>query len=275
MRSRLLLNLLLLAIATALATLIYKQQSSTSESTLAQYLSDDQITDIHIQSGDKPTHFVYQNPNWNITTPYKIRANHSRIDHLLKLLNARVIEHYISDQLALEPYGFYKAHNNKHHYISDLYISYNEQLVYFGKAHPINQHRYLLVKNHLLLVQEEIFPLLKAQTTSFINLGLLPETQEISQISSSYPKASIIDNKEQYDIPTTFFSDWLQAQAFAVHRYLPRKQLGRINIKTHKGDIHLEVNDDQPWLIIGNPLLGIEYHLDISYIEKLFGVKDA
>ena len=62
------------------------------------------------------------------------------------------------------------------------------------------------------------------------------------------------------------------SQAFGVHEYIQRENLGDITVhlKQQGEPIHFIVTDTAPWLIIARPEIGLEYHLEIeSYAELI------
>jgi hypothetical protein len=160
-------------------------------------------------------------------------------------------------------------------------IQFNQQQIAFGKTSPLNNKRYLLHNNKISLHADETYPLVSAQPASLVDLHLLNRT---GIVSLSGPQLQLYQtdagrwqsNKNlAADQIQTVLQHWENAQAFAVHTYMPRKQLGKITIKFAQQAIEFEITDVDPWLILARPELGIEYHLDAALKNRLLGIPDA
>ena len=65
--------------------------------------------------------------------------------------------------------------------------------------------------------------------------------------------------------------DWNSLQAFGIHEYMQRNQLGEVLVylEGKEKPISFQITDTDPWLILARPELGLEYHLDIEAYDKL------
>lgn len=212
------------------------------------------------------------NESWQMQQPYSIKAHQFRINTLLKLSQLPVEQSWPADELNLADYGLQPPR---------ALIQFNQQQIAFGKTSPLNNKRYLLHNNKISLHADETYPLVSAQAASLIGLHLLNNT-EIVSLSS--PQLQLYQNdagrwqsnkKLTADQIQTVLQHWKNAQAFAVHAYMPRKQLGKITIQLAQQTIEFEITDDDPWLILARPELGIEYHLDAALKNALLGTPDA
>jgi hypothetical protein len=131
------------------------------------------------------------------------------------------------------------------------------------------------------LIFDQTYPLVSAQAASFIDLSLLPNNFNINRIKT--PSTSLyLDNDGKWittehsplnaDQIQALLSNWKSAQAFAVHKYLKRKNLGQIEISSETKTIIFHITDEEPWIILALPDLNIEYHIDKSQKNSLYGI---
>ena len=270
MKARLLLNLVLAFTIAGIAFFILDKSATKPATENLASLINQKISRIVIQRENGDIEFSHTANGWQMLSPHQVRAHDFRIKHLLNLLETPILKSYDIDELALESYGLKPPRAS---------IRYNDIEILFGNTNPVNNWRYLQTENKLLLVYEEIYPLLSAQPTSFVDLFILPGERKINRLTlpglqlSSSDKGWLSDGQQSItaDQITELVNNWQSAQAFGVHIFMQRKQLGEIKIQLDNGElVQLEITDDTPWLILADPARGIEYHLDSGLKEKLF-----
>lgn len=272
MKSRLLLNLLLLVCVSLVASYIFFSTSKPDTSMLST-LEIDSIEKIVISRPSRYIEFRKNNQDWYMTKPYEIKAHNFRVNHILKILNQISNENYEADTLDLSQYKLDPAN-------ASLY--FNDHEIRFGNTNPVSGKRYLLSDNQVHLLFEDVYTLISAQATSFIDLNLIDTNSLINQIKttewnitrSTDDGITTPDSISQVSAEQ-LFQHWQTAEAFAVHKYLKRKQLGQIEVTLNDRVIIFEISDDDPWLILARPDLGIEYHLDSAFKLKLLEINDA
>ncbi len=277
MNSRSWLNIVLFLFLVAAVTFFVNQENSASDIKRLSSLKIDDITEIQIfRTQDKSIKFKKNKFNvWHMTQPYQIKAHQFRINTLLSLTQTPVDKTYNIKDLELSQYALDPPRAR---------ITFNDIEFSFGKTNPINNKRYLLVQHKMSLLLDQAYPLISAQASSFIDLSLLPDDFDITQIKT--PESNISRNKDllwvaseknklNADQIQSFLQHWRSAQAFAVHKYLVRKKLGTITINSDNKELIFEISDDDPWLILALPKLEIEYHLDKSMKNILLGIVAA
>jgi len=257
------------------AVVIYLNKKNTAiETQNLSSLKIDEITEIRIpREQDKDIVFnKAEDANWYMLKPYQVKAHQFRIKTLLGLTQTVIQKSYDTDSLNLSDYSLDHPRAR---------IIFNTTEISFGKINPVNNKRYLLAENKLSLLDDQIYPLVSAQASSFIDLALLPGNFKITKIETP---ATIVElnpdnvweaadkNKLNTDQIQAFLQHWTSAQAFAIHAYLSRKNLGKIKISSQSKTITFEITDDDPWLILASPELNIEYHLDKSQKNILYGI---
>lgn len=275
--SRSLVNLFLLLLLLAVYLIFSAEDEALPVERLTQ-LRLDEINLIHIPRDNnndiviEKTSDATGNESWQMQQPYSIKAHQFRINTLLKLSQLPVKQSWSADDLNLADYGLQPPRAR---------IRFNQQQIAFGKTSPLNNKRYLQHNNTISLHADETYPLVSAQPASLVDLYLLQQTEPL-EITS--PQLRVYQNdagqwqsnkKLTADQIQTVLQHWKNTQAFAVHTYMPRKQLGKITVQLAQQTIEFEISDDDPWLILARPELGIEYHLDASLKNALLGIPDA
>ena len=278
MNSRTLANLLLLIILIVFAGYYLTTKNKTADIKRLTSLTLDEINTIRIPR-ENNLDIVLQKTSsedneitWQMLKPYAIKAHQFRINTLLSLTQTPIEDSYDSRTLTLSDYALDKPRAR---------IVFNSTEIHFGKTNPLNNKRYLLSNDQLSLVNDQLYPLVSAQAATFVDLSLL-HNNDIHSISLPDVKIHRLDNihwESTSSKPTdkqlsadqiqSLLETWRNAQAFAVHRYLPRKKIGLIKITFKNSSIDFELSDNDPWLIIARPDLGIEYHLDKSLSHAL------
>lgn len=277
MNSRTLVNLFLALFLIIAGSWFYYSKNRPPEIVRLTTLDIDEITQILIPKDNDQDILLIKDPlkntneQWRMLKPYNINAHQFRVNTLLGLSQTPVDNFYDISTLKLTDYSFERPRAK---------ITFNKTQVLFGKSNPINARRYILTENKMALLLDQTYPLVSAHAATFIDLSILPHSEPLLEIS--LPKFTLTKNKNnswQTNTDTDIDKEnllaiknhWKQAQAFSVHPYLERKELGRISIKTTKQTINFIINDDNSWLILARPDMKIEYHLDISFKEKLLG----
>lgn len=274
MNSRTLVNLLLLVLLVGLSAFIYQRQSQDQQTRHLTPLQADDIRSIVIprNRGDIVLKKVGQ--HWQMQSPYQLRAHAFRIERLIDMATAEVDRVYATEGLELATFGI-DEHSSS--------IRFNDTTLRYGNTSPLNNKRYVLVDKQLYLIDDQLYPLINSQPSSFADLALLDPGQRINTIQ--LPELRIYKNHKgswqaesknssdaaiDADRLQTLVENWQSAQAFGVHAYMQRKQLGHIELHlTDNTIIKLIISDTSPWLILGRPQLGIEYHFDKSFNERL------
>jgi len=274
MNSRNLVNLSLLIFLIIAITIYSNSNNTENNAARLTSLDIDIINNIKIhKSNENDIFFIKTEDNvWRMQKPYQIKAHQFRLNTLLGLTQTPVNKSYEIDDLNLSDYALDKPR---------AHISFNETDIYFGKTNTLNNKRYLLTQNKMTLVNDQTYPLVSAHATSFINLSLLDQNFEITQIET--PEINLrLDKNNNWkssgnnslnaDQIQSFLEHWKFAQAFAVHELVNKKSLGKIVISSKDRKIIFNITDDDPWLILSLPELNIEYHIDKSMINILLGI---
>lgn len=277
MKTRSLPNLLLLLFVFVLISFTMQtiNDNINSSKTLLDIQRDD-IRNITIPRTQGNIVLNKIDNEWLMSTPYTVRSHSFRVDKLLDLIDIDINNTYEIDSEKLKSFGLDTPRAS---------IFFNDQAIHFGKQNPVTNKRYIQTEKFISLIDDQIYPLISSQPSSFVDLKIIDSGQVITALR--LPDFSLLqqDNghwsiagKQQVsaDQIQALLEHWRHAQAFAVHAYLPRKQLGSLVIELDSGrTIELEVSDTSPWLILGQKQLGIEYHFDSELYNRLFRLDHA
>lgn len=273
------LNLILLAVVVVLITLINLSQEKTTQLNQLTDTTTDSISNIVINRKNTHVTITRQDANknktqWRITQPVSVAANNFRINSLLKLINAPIHSQYSIGEIDLKKIGLKNSKNS---------IQFDQATIYFGITNPTTNLRYIQLDDTIYTIEDVYYPLINSHFSTLVAFNLLPAGSEIEKIT--LPNQTIQkDEKNRWksslgtppdDVSKTL-KLWKNSQAFGVHEYLQRENLGEITIylKQRSKPIHFVITDTTPWLIIARPDIGLEYHLEIESYSQLIKPSD-
>jgi len=264
------LNLVLFIVVIALAFVIYFSEEPNTQLDQLTSIRTSDINSIRIHHNNNETILVINDSqHWGITQPISIAANDFRINSLLKLLSAPVHSQYLTDEISLSDTGLSNSSTN---------ISFDDQTISFGINNAATNLRYVRLNNTVFTIEDVYYPLLSSNFSTLASLDLVPKSSRIEKLILKNLTLSQNDNglwqsnnKITADNINKILDDWRSTQAFGVHEYLKRNELGEVFI--YLADlaepITYTITDTDPWLILARPELGIEYHLDVDAYNKL------
>lgn len=276
MQSRLIINSGLAVFLVALLGIVFFGPASNNEENKLKITSLDKnnVTKITILREAGDIVLIKKNDAWFMQSPHNIRGHTFRINSLLNLVELESNNSYNINDLNIKKFGLDKPRAK---------IKFNNILIEFGKSNPINYQRYLKVDKKIFLINDGLYSLISSQPTSFVDLALLSKTDKIQKLV--LPELTIFKDKNNVwktrpeniasaDDIQKLLQNWQFASAFGVHAYMPRKNLGNIDITLKNGKtLSFEITDNDPWLILAQKDLAIEYHLDISNKNNLLSLQ--
>jgi hypothetical protein len=263
--------MLFIALASLLAFIALTANKNTDSTLLSEI--DKKIVQQIIIHRDKQNIVLKKiHGQWWMTEPHEIRAHDFRIRSLLALVNARTDSYYDIQNIDLKTYGLQQPR---------AHIQFDHTHIYFGKANPVNGMRYIRVNNKMHLLFDLLYPLIRSQPSSFVDLSLLPQGSKINSLS--LPDIQLVKKNREWKIKPeqgsssdqiqSLLQNWSYAKAFAVHSTMQRKSLGHINIEFDQlPAIEFQITDTSPWLILARTDMNIEYHLDESQKHQLLHI---
>jgi hypothetical protein len=264
------LNLVLFIVVISLASVIYFSEEESTELDRLTSINVDAITAITIRHNQNSTVITkQQDGHWQITQPVEIAANDFRINSVLELLNAPVHNMYHIDDIKLANIGLDKPATT---------IILDELDIDFGIVNPATKLRYLRLGDSVYTIEDVYYPLLSSHFGTLVSLKLLPDNSRIEKLILANQTISKDDRgfwKSNIDISADNINKtidhWQSDQAFGVHSYLEREQLGDVFVylENREQPVSFLITDTDPWLILARPEIGLEYHLEIEAYGNL------
>lgn len=270
MQKKDILNLGLLAFVIMLASVIYLSKEESFELNKLTDIDIDNINSIAIRHNENVTTIVRNSNNqWQITRPVNIAANNFRINTILKLANAPVHNQYSPAEIDLRESGLENTQTR---------IRLNEQTIELGIINPVTNLRYVKLNNRVNTIEDVYFPLITSHFGTLVSLNLLPANSDIEKIV--LPQQTFYKDDEgiwrsntetSADDIIQLVQHWKNDQAFGVHSYMTRKDLGEILVylSGHDQPLKFSISDTEPWLILARTDIGLEYHLDRAFYGRL------
>jgi len=269
-----LLNLGLFLLVLLLGTVIYLSDEESTELEKLTDLDISKINSVYIRHNENSTRIARQHEaQWQITQPINIAANNFRINSLLKLLNAPVHQQYAITEIDAKTAGLEEPQTS---------IQFNDFIIEFGIINPATNLRYVKLNNTVYTIQDVYHPLLSSHFSTLVSLDLLPADSSLEKLVLLNQTISKDKNglwKSSTDISADLINKtiehWLHDQAFGIHQYMPREQLGEVILYlTNQPPVSYIITDTEPWLIIARPDIGLEYHLQTEAYNKLISPLD-
>jgi len=264
------LNLVLFIIVISLASVIYFSEETSTELDRLSTINVDEITSINIQHNQNNTVITkQQDGHWQISLPVNLAANDFRINSVLELVNAPVHNKYSIDEIELKNIGLDRPVTT---------IKLNELSIAFGIINPATRLRYIRLDDYVYTIEDVYYPLLSSHFGTLVSLNLIPKNSRVEKLILVNQTISR-DDKGFWQSNIAISADsinktvdhWQNDQAFGVHSYLEREQLGEVFIylQGQQHPVSFIITDTDPWLILARPEISLEYHLDIKAYDTL------
>ncbi len=266
MQQRLFINLLLLCCVVGLVIFLIMDDSAEvieQDITLTN-IDPENIHVIRIERRDlDDIIFQKQGDHWNMQSPFNLPANHSRMELMLKLLQAHSYDHFSAADNDLSPFMLA---------IPAISIILNDTRIAFGDTNPLEEKlRYVLVKDTVHIINDSLFHQLQTSATFFLDLKLLPRDARVKAIQLPEPG---IENDEGVKLSDTHYkilNAWDQAESISVRKYEEIAPIDTIKLELSRGEIiAFVITSDRPNLILARPDKGIQYHISSTVADRLF-----
>lgn len=276
MRSRWILNLLLLAAVAGIALFIYTRPEKVETGPVKYPISSVQpssITQVTIEFPAKaPIVLNKENGRWMLARPYRGRANNTFANELLRLLNAESLEKFPAADLGR--FGLDKP---------SLKLSLGEEVFTFGTFNPLTNEQYLAHKDAIYLVPHTFSEMAGTQVTEMLDKRLVAAEDRIAgfdfsrleqwektglkveQDEAGVWQVSAKEAKPDQQMLNEWFDEfWGNASAKTVEPYTAdrRAEYPSFKVKLKDGRvIHFDKIQEAPELLLARPDEGLLYHV--------------
>ena len=256
MRTRVYLNLVLMAIVAGLILWVMKlPQSSAHQLKPLLLMPKDAIQRIQISqpTTQQDTILIKQNGVWSMQQPKQALVNPIRMTQLLTLTDEGISAEYEPNAQDLAAFGLLPA---------PVTLQINQQVLAFGALNPVSKQRYILSNGRLNLVSEGVYSLLTAEPLDWLSLQLLPSGEPIQEIILPTGYRQTPELKQ----------NWQSASALRLGTCTGQElQQGLISIILSQGQQldyqWLQANSDD--FVLCNATLGLRYILTTQQQHKL------
>ncbi|MDX1518999.1 MAG: DUF4340 domain-containing protein [Gammaproteobacteria bacterium] len=273
MQTRFVVNIILLVFIIGAAVYLTRtepEQDTEPVVTLSDVPAAD-IARIVIDRKNRETiRFEKSGDTWSMLEPYHAPASPQRIDTILGLLSSASAYQLKAEEtdpgrlLLQEP---------------EITLTLNNETFSFGDVNPLDKKRYVLYRDTVHLVHDNLYPQLATSPTFFIDTRVLPEKREVKKIQ--YPLYRLVNENGQWSLESELdVSDetvrglantWKELRASHVQAYEPLEALYEIRVEFTDGEIvRYEVVSDLPDLVLARPDIGLQYHVPEYLSDKLF-----
>lgn len=226
MKSTYLTNLLLLVVAVLLVWLM-TESKVTDSAYITDKIQAAQVNQITILRHDQQSIHLQRDQQWRLSQPVNVRANQTRINLLLSLLQQPVHQQIpVTQTTDLAEFGLLQP---------ELSLVFNEYHFAFGNTEPLSGYRYILHDQQIYLINDDISPLLGASASSFVDNRLLDPASNIAalhlpelqnqKVQQQYAALSIVQQNDSWhskpqnypqDKLLALLQNWQQAYAMQV-----------------------------------------------------------
>ncbi len=263
MDKRLWINIGLLGFIFLLSILIFGNgEKNSQELQRLSNIDQNNITQIKILRKDlKDFEFNKQDETWQLTTPQQFRANKTRINAMLRMLNVKSHSELNPSEVNLESLGLKNP---------TVIMKLNDHEFKFGKTDAIDQRRYVLFEGNIYLTNDFLYQQLMTNVAFFADPKLLPESFKISSIEFPENKIESVNSQWQLQTPMDIAPDqlkrivfsWENTSAISAEEYQPAGADSVIKISSaNNKTIQFDIISTEPHLILGRKDIGLQYHM--------------
>jgi len=269
------LAVLLLLLAATLSGVFDRASDEQQHPSLIADYDPAMLQSIGIHQDSLNCHLTRQSPtSWRLSEPYAAAISNIALTKLIQL-PARRDYQILSDKPAnLKQYGLAPAL---------LMLNFDSVSIAWGDINSLDQRRYLLVGDKLILINEDIQPFVQDCPKNLLSKALLEPGQELHGIT--LPALNVTQQRGEWTMDPAppsnwsqddlhrYVDDWRSAQALLVEP-LEQSLLGltpdyRFTLKLARSDIQFlayRINGQVWWC---SPERGLRYYLFDNTLQKL------
>lgn len=273
MKSRLVLNLVLLVVVAILGALaILEPGKKKADTAPIARVDENTLTSITLKNKDTIV-FEKKDGHWRITSPIQAPANEIRVRQLIGIAQSHSEADYPVTPADL---GKFELTPPK------ATLILGTTTLVFGGSDPINLRRYVQSGETLHLVNDNFFHHLMASATDYVDKKLLPENAKVREMNLPGLKASLGQDgkwtKEttppdaKADIPE-MAALWATARAIDVKRLDKPAQGDPVKIGLAEGGpVDFVIVQREPDVVLARPDLGLQYELTGTTARQLLNL---
>lgn len=266
MKSRLIVNLLLLMgiVVLGLVARFEPGIETPAETPPITALKADDVRRIHINRPVRDDLVLVRQSaqHWMLERAVPLPADDFKLRALTRLVEERASRSYASAdmdlaELRLDP--------------PVASAIFNDVAIEFGSLEPINQLRYVRVRDRVYLIPDNYLPLLEAGFSQFVRPRLFDEEARIASIRVPGLRVDHDGNawsvEPQQDVSSDvlqqFFDIWQDASSISIQPADPGQsgEVVEIRLRGQAEPVELQIISRQPELVLSRPAWGIQYRM--------------
>ncbi|MGE0081419.1 MAG: DUF4340 domain-containing protein [Thiohalomonadaceae bacterium] len=275
MRSRLLLNLVLVVVVAVLGAIAFFEPALDEDGgpVAITALEVNDIATLRVErSNGSAVAFARRDGVWWMVEPVEAVASDYRVQSVLNIARADSLARYDVAEADLAKLGLEPP---------ELRVIYNgDTVIAFGAQAPMDQRRYVRIGDEVHLVSGSGYYHLVGHYPTFVDTALLPPGARITALH--LPGLDLVQREQAWTVspqPVDFSMDavnvllehWRHTRALDVTRHQPRRSRGSVRVAlADGGEITFAIMAREPELVLARPELGLEYRLTAESAERLF-----
>ncbi len=270
MGKRLAINIGLLLVIAVLVLIIRSDEPTPPATTRLTTINKDNITRIGVNRANQtPLKFTKTVDSWLLQSPMQFRANLTRINAMLSLLETASFGSFDKATVKLDGFELNAP---------QVTLQLNDHEFAFGTTDAIDQRRYVLFNDKIHMIDDFLFQQLLTEPPFFADLSLVPKGETIKSIQ--FPDNRIEKQDDQWqmqklmDIKPQQIKElayaWETANAVSANILQETQTDLAIIIETeHNATLHFDIIATVPHLILGRKDLGIQYNIGSDVSARL------
>lgn len=275
MRSRLLVNLVLLGIVALLAAVAFFEpalDAAPEAPTITALQPKDVATLRVVRSDGTAVGFARRDGLWWMVEPVEVPASDYRVQSVLNIAQSESLARYPAADTDLAALGLAPP---------EVRIIYNgSETISVGAQTAIDQRRYVQVGDQVHLIGGTSYYQLIGHYASFADSTLLPPGARINALQ--LPGLELVQQDGRWratpepadfsvDAVNQLLDHWRHTRALQVVKHEARPGREKVRVTLADGEpVTFAVVAREPELVLARPALGLEYRLTTESAERLF-----
>ncbi len=267
MNNRNLLNLaLLVVVAVLLLTVIFAPDNAPPPAPTLLGGDGAQINSIDIRFAGRSVHFDKLGGHWLMTAPYQHPANDVQLASMLEMFRVHALSRFaVGDTPA--KYGFDAQ---------AVTVKFNDIDLQFGASDPLQNRRYVLYRNEIVLIDNDLRYLFNQAPESYLYRGLLPAGAEpvafhlpgleLQKTDSGWTATGATYTQEQI---AHLVDEWRFSQASLISPW-DKTQGKKLEVDLQDGSrLQFQLFNKERETLLARPDLGVQYHFASDIGDRL------
>jgi len=279
MKNRWILNLILLVVVAGLISFLYLRPKPDAVKENSYEVSNYKLAEFNAIKVEFPAKaavtFEKVDGFWNLTAPYKTRADQASVQRILAIIAASSSQKIVTDDL--QKFGLHQPSIK----LTLFRDQNNSEEFLFGTFNPLNDEQYVSHRNTVYLISNDYGSAASSQVIELIDKAPLKPTEKVAGFDFSHLeqweesrlnvdlvngqwKASIEKAKPtQNEMNEWADYSWIHTRAKSVELYTPDRKVTHPSFEVKLADgskVHFDKIQESPELILARPDEGLMYY---------------